>query len=121
MPHHHDNYIIPFGKFKFTALCRLPSSYLLGLNGDIRVMSQYPEIKEWIDDNMDKLRHGNGIESTTIPEIKMPCKKYLYLTEREASKELHRIMRMHENDNRKIPVRHYYCEKCGGWHLTSKK
>lgn len=84
-------------------------------------MEQYPEIRSYIETNIDKLKEGNGITMTSVPDIEMPCKKYLYLTEREARKELFRIKKCHENDNHKIPTRFYYCDKCGGWHLTSKK
>jgi len=119
----YDNYLIPFGKYKFTALCRLPSSYLLEIygKGKGKVMMQYPEIKTYIETNMDTIKNGNGITTTSIPQIIMPCAKYLYLTQSEARKELARIQATKTSEGQKKPVRYYYCEKCGGWHLTSKE
>lgn len=118
MAHKYDNFLLPFGKYKFTGLSRLPASYLLGIYGDKVAMHKYPEIKEWIEYNMSTLKSGNGITKNSIPSVIMPCNKYLYLTEREARKELHRIS---QTDSVKKPVRFYSCDKCGGWHLTSKQ
>jgi len=118
----YNNWLIPFGKYKWTALCRLPSSYLLGIYGDKNTMNNHPEIKSYIEENIEQLKQGNGItKATGIPLVTMPCTKYLYLTEREASKELHRIQSTAKSENEKKPIRYYYCEKCGGWHLTSKE
>jgi hypothetical protein len=114
----YDNWIIPFGKYKWTGLCRLPSSYLLGLYGDKIVMAKHPEIKSYIETNIEKLKEGNGIKVGLIPPVTMPCSKYCYLTEHEARKEL---MRISETDSEKKPVRYYYCDKCGAYHLTSKE
>lgn len=116
----YDTFLIPFGKHRFTALCRLPASYLLGIYGTKGYMDKYPEIKQYIQDNLERLKNGNGITRDTIPKITMPCDKYCYLTEREASKELQRITDLPTAEGQKKPCRHYYCDKCGAWHLTSK-
>lgn len=115
----YDNWLITFGKYKWTALCRLPSSYLLGIYGSKDTMKKYPEIKQYVEDNLETLKQGNGItKSTGIPIVTMPCNKYCYLTEHEARKEL---MRISETDSEKKPIRYYFCEKCGAYHLTSKE
>lgn len=47
------------------------------------------------------------------------CVKYRYRDEDSAVLELERIIRLGQHQER-IPVRHYACPYCGGWHLTSQ-
>lgn len=49
--------------------------------------------------------------------------KFVFASEKIAKQELKRIRQLYANkkekEEKKIPVRAYYCEVCGGWHLTS--
>lgn len=114
----YDNWPIPFGKHKFTALCRLPASYLLGLNK--KVLEDHPEIKSYIEANAERLKAGNGINRHNVPEITLPCQKKVYLTEKQAREELEMITAQPGTKGKTKPIRYYYCKKCSAWHLTSK-
>lgn len=114
----HSNYIIPFGKYQFTALCRIPASYLLGLYGDKDKMDKCPEIKQYIETNLSSLITNQGVKIAT-PSSQPICKKTPYGDEESAKKALKLIK--HDKRNHKKPVRAYHCEMCKYWHLTSKQ
>jgi uncharacterized protein (DUF3820 family) len=44
--------------------------------------------------------------------------KIIFPSEKDAKYEINRIQKLKEKG--KTPSRTYYCESCGGWHLTSK-
>jgi hypothetical protein len=113
----YDNWVIPFGKYKFTALCRVPANYLLGLYGDNGVMQIHPEIKAFIEANKEKLIE-NQDKGDTAEDFRLPCDKIAFLSE-EFAKEQLKLVRKDNRDHKK-PIRAYYCNKCGLWHLTSK-
>lgn len=52
----------------------------------------------------------------------MECTKIPFETQEEAREELERIVLSNDYRNwkRKTPTRHYLCEKCSKYHLTSK-
>lgn len=98
-------------------MCRLPANYLIGLYGDKTAMWKYPEIKQYIEANMDRLIQTQ--ETDIKPkDYLLPCYKYSYLDEKIANEQL-KIVREDKGDHKK-PIRAYQCEKCGFWHLTSK-
>lgn len=109
-----DDTPIPFGRYKFTALKRLPPTYLIGLNkntGD-------KELQEYITKNLDQLSKASvNYKKSPIEQVSLPCGKITYPKETDAKKHMHDIQ---NTGSKKKPVRTYYCNKCGGWHLTSK-
>lgn len=113
----HSNYIIPFGKYKFTALCRVPANYLLGLYGDKTKMEKYPEINAYIEANLTALIPKQAIKVHIVEPIAI-CDKQPYTDEEEAKKAL-KLIRQDKREHKK-PIRAYKCEKCRFWHLTSK-
>jgi hypothetical protein len=116
----HDNWLIPFGKYKFTSLKNLPASYLLGIYGNKKHMADYPEMKAYIEENLDNLK-GKQEEKKEIPTVTLPCTKYFYMSEEEAKKHLREIRAKGKQAERHIlPIRAYQCNICGYWHLTSK-
>jgi len=50
---------------------------------------------------------------------KKPCKKKTYKIEASAIMVLVKALRSKKHERQE--VRHYYCNECRGWHLTSKK
>ena len=110
-----DDTILTKGKYKFTALCRVPPEYLLNLHA--KKNKANPELYEYIEKNLSRIK-ARAIGTLEIPELHIVCKKIVYSTENAAKAELKRIGDM-KNDH-KIPIRSYFCEVCGGFHLTSK-
>jgi uncharacterized protein (DUF3820 family) len=108
-----DTTVLSYGKYKFTALCRIPVDYLFLLyNNGV----QDQELKEYIEQNMERLMmRKEGLIQP--PALKFPCDKWTYITEKEAKKVLAEIRKV--DQRHKKPVRAYECDKCGGWHLTS--
>ena len=110
-----DDTILTRGKYKFTALCRVPPEYLLNLYA--KKNKANPELYEYIERNL-KLIKARAIGALEIPELQIVCKKIVYSSEKVAKAELNRISEI-KNDH-KIPIRSYHCEVCGGFHLSSK-
>ena len=110
-----DDTILTRGKYKFTALCRVPPEYLLNLYA--KKNKANPELYEYIEKNLSLIK-SRAIGALEIPELQIVCKKIVYSSEKVAKAELKRISEM-KNDH-KIPIRSYCCEVCGGFHLTSK-
>lgn len=111
-----DNTILSFGKYKFTALCRVPSDYLLRIYKSGHYTNLSPELKEYIESNIEViLLRKQGIISPALFEF--PCLKTTYPTENDAKKVLKQVRQIIQKH--KKPIRAYACEKCGGWHLTS--
>lgn len=108
-----DSTPIPFGRYKFTRLDRLPPDYLLNFRND----KTNKELQEYVVNNLEKimLRKQGLIE--TKKEVYFPCNKIPYIDEKSA-KAVIKVAREKEQKNKK-PVRAYECKKCGGWHLTS--
>lgn len=111
-----DETILTFGKHKFTKLCRVPAEYLLKLHENRSYANA--EIKEYIEQNLEKLIQKRfGIISP--PPFEFPCRKITYANEKDAKYVLKQISQVQQQH--KKPVRHYQCDDCGGWHLTSKE
>lgn len=53
-----------------------------------------------------------------LPDGSFACVKHRYRDEVAARVELVRIIR--DSRTQRVPVRHYRCELCDGWHLTSQ-
>ena len=56
MPEYTDNSYMPFGKFKGYKMANVPGSYLIWLHGTGINETLYPELKKYIEDNMDVLK-----------------------------------------------------------------
>lgn len=110
-----DHTILTKGKYKFTALCRVPPEYLLNLY--TKKNKADPDLYDYVEKNLLLIKaRATGV--LKIPELDMTCNKIVYFSEKVAKDELKRIREM-DNDH-KIPIRSYLCEVCGGFHLTSK-
>lgn len=104
---------MPFGEFKFTALCRVPVDYLFKVYKSTTDL----EFKKYMDDNWRRmvLRKNGRIKAQPL---NFPCTKFIYPTEKAAKQALREIS-LNEQEHQK-PIRVYQCNKCGAWHLTSK-
>lgn len=110
-----DDTILTKGKYKFTALCRVPPEYFLNLY--LKKNKSNLELYEYVEKNLSLIK-ARQIGALEIPELHIVCNKIIYSSEKVAKAELKRISEM-KNDH-KIPIRSYQCEVCGGFHLTSK-
>jgi|ERR1035437_303553 hypothetical protein len=108
-----DNTIITFGRYKFTSLCRVPACYLLEENNH-KVFNA--ELLEYIKENKEKLE-ARLVGNIVAPELKIPCDKLAYCSEKVAKEHINSINK--KTYNHKTPVRAYECKTCGAWHLTS--
>jgi hypothetical protein len=108
-----DNTPLPFGKYKYVSLCRVPPDYLLNIYQDKTIRK---ELLEYIENNMERIiMRKEGIIET--PSLELVCDKISYYNEKLAKQVLNRIHK-YEHDY-KVPVRAYECPKCSQWHLTS--
>ena len=57
---------------------------------------------------------------TSGPLVVTGCRKTIYPSKIEAKKDMQKINAT-MSDRAKQIERVYFCEQCGGWHLTSKK
>lgn len=60
MPEYTDNSPMPFGKYKGDNLGNVPASYLLYLYSQGINEILYPELKKYIEENMQALKQENG-------------------------------------------------------------
>lgn len=113
-----DNTPLPFGKYKFSRLIDVPADYLLVL---FRAKSYAnPEIKEYIEANIEKIRERNKLPKPQVDALRItPCRKVAYPTEKEAKWRLKNIK--HAKQRAVTPQRAYECPLCGAWHLTSQE
>lgn len=51
-------------------------------------------------------------------EAAVECKKVKYASQKDAADEIARIRS--KSNRSKIPIREYWCKKCGQWHITSQ-
>lgn len=110
-----DDTIITIGKYAFTRICNIPATYLLNLYKHKNVINKHPELKQYIEDNLQRIeKRKNG---KPIPLQIVFCEKIPYPTEKDAKYKIKQIRNL-DQENKK-PVRAYECEKCGAWHLTS--
>jgi len=108
-----DDTILSFGKYKFTRLCRVPPDYLLKFSID----KSHTDLHQYVVNNLEKIiMRMEGIVET--PPFNFPCNKFFYACEKDAKQVLKKIIET--DQEHKKPIRSYECEKCGGWHLTSK-
>lgn len=108
-----DDTLLTSGKHKFTKLCRVPAEYLL----NVFWSRSDKDICEYVNENLERIimRKDGIIEA---PALELTCAKLTYLSKKEANHVLSQIAKV-DQDHKK-PVRSYECERCGGWHLTSK-
>jgi uncharacterized protein (DUF3820 family) len=112
---YNDNTPYPIGRYKFTALCRIPAEYLYNLYVNKSYYNK--ELKEYIETNIESIiQRKEGI--ITAPPFTFPCDKITYTSESDAKRVLKSIRE--QEQSHKKPIRAYECNKCGGWHLTSK-
>lgn len=112
-----DDSILPRGKFKFRRLKDVPIKYLEGL-AKSKGGGFDPELIKYIAENIDRIREGFPKLVPVIPLVPFICEKKTYPTQADAKRALAKI-RTDEGEHKK-PIRTYECEKCSGWHLTSK-
>ncbi|GAB3226293.1 hypothetical protein GCM10027423_63100 [Spirosoma arcticum] len=114
-----DETILAKGRYKFTALCRVPADYLLNQYKNYR-----PNNLEWdrdlvvyVEDNLERI-YARLEGRTEAPRLDWPCSKITYIDKQEANSALHKIQAF--SNAVTLPVRSYECSRCGFWHLTSK-
>ena len=111
-----DDTILPYGKFAFTALSRIPAAYLLNIYATKNKTDKY--LFEYVENNLQRIKdRKEGIIKP--PQLHFPCDKKVYLSKKEANIAIAFISEVSKRD--KVPVRSYLCDKCGQWHLTSKE
>ncbi|WPU99056.1 hypothetical protein SNE26_23880 [Mucilaginibacter sp. cycad4] len=109
-----DQTILSKGKYRFTALCRVPPAYLLNILQK-KNKSDF-ELYEYVERNLSAIEsRQNG--SAQSPELILECSKVVYHSEKAAKAALQKI-RNDDHDHIK-PIRAYECQLCGGYHLTS--
>jgi hypothetical protein len=103
------DHILTTGKYRFTALKRVPFDYLEDV---YKSGCKDKDLLEYIEKNV------LGKQKEIIPEpLEFPCTKFTYLSKKEANADLNRILKVIKRD--KKPIRSYQCDKCGFWHITS--
>jgi len=108
-----DETMLTFGKHKFTRLCRVPPEYLLTFLEN----KAHKELHEYVTENLERIlmRRDGLLEA---PPLEFPCAKITYRSKKDANWVLAKIKDVEQAH--KKPIRSYECDKCGGWHLTSK-
>lgn len=117
---YNDDSILTWGKWKFTAIKRIPASWLLSKHENKGVHDK--ELVAWVGENLDRLkeRHELEIKNGKPVQIMNTCTKYQYASQEEAEKHLREIRAKGQNSSSHVlPVRAYHCNKCPFWHLTS--
>lgn len=115
---YNDNTPLPFGKYKFTALGRVPAAYLVELHRT-RNYRGNEQLKDYIESNLGSLAdraEREGINAK-VKKVRSVCRKQTFESEKAAKAELRRIRSLEQKH--KKPIRSYPCDFCGGFHLTS--
>lgn len=77
-------------------------------------------IEKWTEDEFDRLL-DEQYSARRVSKPKVHCRKRRYATEIDAQRAItHARWRLATEDDPYIPVRFYPCDRCGGFHLTSK-
>jgi hypothetical protein len=132
--------VLKFGKYRNKKIKDIPASYILtfiengGDHVDLRnyALNNRESLinKALLSDKLTKedlykltrMKYRDGFNDAPQSQkgvIKFCSNKFSYASQVDAKKELKRI-RSISPDDKKIPVRTYYCEGCSAWHLTSK-
>lgn len=112
-----DDAILTFGKYKFTKLKQIPFEYLDALSKSCRCIPFPEEFNKYVEQRRVK---ADPIEVLKSPEVGFVCEKITYANQKIAKIALKRIRNICATKGGKAPIRTYECEKCSGWHLTSK-
>jgi len=113
-------WVIPFGKHRFSRLRDVPLNYLLGIKGNRTYSVIYADLMQFIEANISLIRAGVS-PFPAVKEVLAICYKYQYASEDEAKKHLREIRNKGQNSTRhKLPIRAYQCDICPFWHLTSR-
>ena len=101
------------GKHKFTTLKNVPPKDLINIAKSTKDIA----LKEYVEKNREKLLLRIEEDKTKkLSQIK--CRKISYLTEKEAMREIERIAKKKQTNQK--PIRVYKCF-CGAFHLTSQE
>lgn len=109
-----DDTVLLWGEYKFMRVSRIPPHYLLSLskgNTHDKLLLAYVENNRT---TLEAIARGE----TPAPKVSLPCKKRLFVSQKEAKDDLKRIRKLPHNKHKK-PKREYECTRCGGWHHTS--
>ena len=63
---------------------------------------------------------GSKLVAHAFPDGFMVCEKRRYRDRDAAMAELQNVHAFAHLHNHKLPGRAYHCERCGGWHVTSR-
>lgn len=122
-----STYIMQFGKFKRKPIDEVPFTALKVYYCDNAIMQKYPELKTAIEHkhpdmyivkNVIKAKH-HGAFPHLRPEPICESGKQCYSDQEEAKKAL-KLIKQDKRDHKK-PIRTYFHDSCGFWHLTSEE
>lgn len=102
------------GKYYLIKYEYIPSEYILKLyyNGN-------KDIIEFVEQNKDEIfKRAKSTYILPIYDKSNDCIKIAYLNKEIANQQMNIIQSYITNDYK--PIRSYYCNNCGMWHLTSK-
>lgn len=113
-----DETILTFGEYKYWRLGDVNKEYLLNLH---EKGCHSKELRDYIKANIESIRERPFVTQrpayTPTPST-FVCDKITFPNEKEAKFALKNIKVAIQKH--KKPTRIYECDKCGGWHLTSK-
>ena len=109
-----DDTILTKGKYKFTAIGRVPAAYLINIYN--KKNKSDAELYAYVEKNLQSIENRLVTGQVSLP-LSLPCKKVAFFSEKAAKEALSDIS--NSNDDHVIPIRSYHCEICGGFHLTS--
>lgn len=117
------------GKYIGKRFDEVPIEYIVQIWRDEKFNDK--DFLEYIECNLISLRQKaclKGITDVLITksdttkksiDLRLFCKKFTYMTEKEARLKLKEI-RERVQKNQHKPLRAYECKKCNYWHLTSR-
>lgn len=133
-----DDSVMQFGKYRGNLMRDIPISYLREFyNGNYKNPTQtigfnYDELYDYLSirssiksspPEKPFKASGSIINDRVNSAIETLCPKEFFISESDAKYRLNHIRNKtieYHRFNRVIPVRTYYCDKCGYWHLTSQ-
>lgn len=115
------NMPMPFGQYKMKKIRELPVAYLRSVVQSVK-RGQRLDFVQWLGSKLDEIELIQQQPTEPIIELPPPgsCMKAIFVDEKAANKRLIQIQRDGQ-ERKSTPIRTYYCEICGGWHLTSQE
>lgn len=105
---------MPYGKYKFTKIVEVPYDYLQRFSTSMKDC----ELKRFLVENIKRIEEIQIAK--LFPKGNNFCDKALFATKKIANARIREIQGTHSKTGLK-PIRSYYCDTCGGWHLTKQE